>query len=106
MAISRRGLEIREVVKFCRNKKKRSVVKLGRRASRMEVLEEQISKVETAELGGQEFQLAVLTALLQVSRLGNVSKMPVREISVVCVWGCVCVWGGHFPLSFWQHIVH
>ena len=32
----------------------------------MEVLVEQISKVETAELGGQEFQLAVLSALLQV----------------------------------------
>ena len=33
----------------------------------MEVLAEKISKVETAELGGQEFQLAVLTALLQVT---------------------------------------
>ena len=33
----------------------------------MELLVEQISKVETAELGGQEFQLAVLSALLQVS---------------------------------------
>ena len=32
----------------------------------MEMLVEQISKVEAAELGGQEFQLAVLSALLQV----------------------------------------
>ena len=30
------------------------------------MLAEQISKVEAAELGGQEFQLAVLSALLQV----------------------------------------
>ena len=32
----------------------------------MEMLAEQISKVKAAELGGQEFQLAVLSALLQV----------------------------------------
>ena len=32
----------------------------------MEMLAEQISRVEAAELGGQEFQLAVLSALLQV----------------------------------------
>ena len=37
-----------------------------RQLSRMEMLAEQISKVEAAELGGQEFQLAVLSALLQV----------------------------------------
>ena len=30
------------------------------------MLAEQISRVEAAELGGQEFQLAVLSALLQV----------------------------------------
>ena len=32
----------------------------------MEMLAEQISRVEAEELGGQEFQLAVLSALLQV----------------------------------------
>ena len=37
-----------------------------RQLSRMEMLAEQISRVEAAELGGQEFQLAVLSALLQV----------------------------------------
>ena len=37
-----------------------------RQLSRMEMLAEQISKVEAAELGEQEFQLAVLSALLQV----------------------------------------
>ena len=51
---------------------------------------EQISKVETAELGGQEFQLTVLSALLQVmreqerlsSRLAGVAERPLQEREV------------------------
>ena len=51
---------------------------------------EQISKVETAELGGQEFQLTVLSALLQVmreqerlsSKLARVAERPLQEREV------------------------
>ena len=52
------------MVKLRHNKKKTKRGEIV--VSRMEVLMEQISKAETAELTGQEFQLAVLTALLQV----------------------------------------
>ena len=45
----------------------------------MEMLAEQISKVEAAELGGQEFQFAVLSALLQVI-LAILLLMPVLAI--------------------------
>ena len=61
-----------------------------RQLSRMEMLAEQISRVEAAELGGQEFQLAVLSALLQVI-LAILLLMPVLAILYIisCLEGVV-----------------
>ena len=54
------------------------------------MLAEQISRVEAAELGGQEFQLAVLSALLQVI-LAILLLIPVLAILYIisCLEGGV-----------------
>ena len=56
------------------------------------MLAEQISRVEAEELGGQEFQLAVLSALLQVI-LAILLLIPVLAILYIisCLEGSVQV---------------